>query len=84
MDKKELARIANELKPQFNIGKDGIKPGTIETIDNYLEAHKVVKIKSLQVYDKRSLSDQAEEIAKMTEANVAAIKGFTFVLYREE
>jgi RNA-binding protein len=82
-DKKELKKIANELKPQFNIGKNGIGEGFIESIDNFLEAHNIVKIKVMVAKDKDELENYASNIAEKTESEVIDKRGFTFVLFRD-
>lgn len=86
MDKaglKEVKRVANELKPQFNIGKSGLTETFIETVEKYLDAHQIVKIKALNAVDKTQVSDMAQELAKKIDAELIDKKGFTFVLYRE-
>ena len=86
MDKeqlKEIKRIANEIKPQFNIGKNGITDTFIETIDKYLDAHHIVKIKSMIAKDKSEINETARIISNKTDSEILSKKGFTFVLYRE-
>lgn len=77
-----LKRMANELKPQFNLGKNGITKTFIETVDKYLKAHEIVKIKSTVAESKDALKYYAEEVAKETNSEIVEIKGYTFVLYR--
>ena len=83
MDKKELRRMANELPHQFNVGKAGVTDTLIETIDKYLEAHKIVKIRSLTAEDKAMLREQSDLISQKTHSQIVDSKGFTFVLYRK-
>jgi len=80
---KELKQIANSLKPQFNLGKSGITEKFIETIDNYLTAHNILKVKALIAEDKSSLEYLANEIAKETNSTIIDKRGFTFVVYRD-
>lgn len=85
MDKtqlKELKKIANELKPMFNLGKGGLSETFIETIDNYLQAHEIVKIKVLSAENKDQVAQIANDLGKKVDAEVLDKKGFTFVLYR--
>lgn len=81
-DLKELKKIANDIKPQINIGKNKITENLIKSIDEYLDAHELVKIKSLSAIDKEEVKKQAEEIANATESDIIDMKGFTFTLYR--
>ena len=86
MDKKNLKnlkRIANSLKPQFNVGKSGVTEAFSDTVNSYLEAHKIVKIKVLSATDKAMVSDIANNLIQETDAELIDKKGFTFVLYRD-
>ncbi len=81
-DEKNLKKVANDLKPQFNLGKNGLTDTFIETVDKFLEAHGIVKIKVLGAEDKEGVKVIAEELAEALTADVIDKKGFTFVLYR--
>ena len=86
MDKeqfKELKKISNTLKPMFNLGKEGLTDNFVKTIDEYLEAHNIVKIKVLIAGDKDDVGYFADEIAKETESIIIEKKGFTFTLFKE-
>ncbi|MDA3855927.1 MAG: YhbY family RNA-binding protein [Candidatus Woesearchaeota archaeon] len=83
-DKKEIKSIANALKPQFNVGKSAITDTFIDTVDNYLRAHEIVKIKSLIAKDKGELKKMAAFLAEETDSEVVDVKGFTFVLFRKD
>ncbi len=80
---KELKKIASNLKPQFNLGKQGITNTFIRTIDEYLKAHEIVKIKALIAEDKNSVKYLAEEVSKETNSIIVETRGFTFVLFRK-
>lgn len=79
---KEAKRIASELKPQFNIGKNAITETLIDTIDKYLEAHKIVKIKVLSAQSKDQVKEYAQNIANQTDSEIVQKVGFTFTLFR--
>lgn len=81
-DEKNLKKVANDLKPQFNLGKNGLTDTFIETIDKFLEAHGIVKIKVLGAEDREGVKKIAEELAEALTADIIDKKGFTFVLYR--
>lgn len=81
--KREFKEEINKLRVEFNIGKNGMTQNFIDSVDNYLEAHKIVKIKTLAAKDKDATKYYAEELAKETKAKVVERKGFTFVLYRK-
>ena len=79
---KEAKKIANELKPQFNIGKNKVTDTLIESIDQYLDAHQIVKIKVLSAISKDEVKEIAEQIANATDSEIVQKVGFTFVLFR--
>ncbi len=81
-DEKNLKKVANDLKPQFNLGKNGLTDTFIETIDKFLEAHGIVKIKVLGAEDREGVKVIAEKLAEALTADIIDKKGFTFVLYR--
>ena len=83
MVNKMLKKMASELRPQFNLGKSGITDTFIQTIDEYLGAHKIVKIKSSLAEDKDMLVNLAKEVADKTEAEIIDKRGFTFTLFRQ-
>ena len=80
---KKLKRIANGLKPQFNLGKSGVTSTFIESVESYLEAHKIVKVKVLSAVDKSQVSDIADKLAEEIDSVIVEKKGFTFVVYRD-
>jgi RNA-binding protein len=80
---KELKKQANTLKPEFNLGKNGITTSFVDTIDKYLEVHNIVKIKVLIAIDKDGVKYYADEISKTTESEIIDRKGFTFTIYRK-
>ncbi|NCC70690.1 YhbY family RNA-binding protein, partial [bacterium] len=80
MEKKELKdlkKMANGIKPMFNIGKNGINEGVLENIDNYLSVNSIVKIKCLNALNKEDVKIIAEEISLKIEADIIDIKGHT-------
>ncbi len=85
MDKlvlKTQKKISNSLKPQFNLGKLGITQTFLKTIDEYLIANQIVKIKVSIAKDKKDLEKFAEKCVVKLNAELVEAKGFTFTLYR--
>ncbi len=80
---KELRAQAADLKASFNIGKQALTGKIIDSINEYLKVHELVKIKSTLASDKEALSFLAEEVAKGTKAQLIEKRGFTFTLYRK-
>jgi RNA-binding protein YhbY len=81
--RKELKKISSQIKPKFNIGKSGISSNLLDQLDKYLEANNIVKVKSLICENSNELEIQAKEIGEKLDAEVIEIRGFNFVLYRE-
>ncbi len=83
-DLKQLKKISNELKAEFAIGKNGITTTFIESIENYIRVHKLVKIKASLAQDKEEVKKLAEEISKNIDAELIDVRGYTFTIYKEK
>jgi len=86
MDKKklkELKKSSNSLKPEFNLGKNGLTQSFLNTVDNYLKAHSIVKVKVSAAEDKTASNFFADSCAKELDAILLEKKGFTFTIYKE-
>ena len=77
----ELKKLAQEIKPTVMIGKDELTPSVLASIDDYLEAHELVKV---QIQDGAVLDpkETANEVAKELGAEFVQAIGRRFVLYR--
>ena len=77
-----LRALAAELPPVMQIGKCGISENLIKTVSDALEARELIK---LTVLDNsiESPRSAAEALADATGADVVAVIGKRFVLYRE-
>jgi RNA-binding protein len=78
----ELKKMAQEIKPAVMIGKEEITPSVIAAIDDYLEAHELVKV---QLQDGAVLDpkETANGIAEELGADFVQAIGRKFVLYRQ-
>ena len=77
--KSYLRSLAHELKPVFQIGKDGINDNMLTDIRNYLNKHELMKISVLQ-----NCNDEMDELAISLEEcgfTVVQVIGKTIVLY---
>lgn len=81
---KQLKKQANEMAAKFNLGRNGITETFIDSLDKYLEAHEIVKIKSSIAANRDELMRYAEQVAQQTKSTIIEAKGYTFVLYREK
>ena len=77
--KSYLRSLAHELKPVFQIGKDGVNDNMLTDIRNYLNKHELMKISVLQ-----NCMMELDEITEALEEcgfNVIQVIGKTIVVY---
>ena len=77
----QLKKIAQELRPTVMIGKEDITPSVISAIDDYLNAHEIVKVQ-IQEGSLMEPKEAANEIAEELGAEFVQAIGRRFVLYR--
>lgn len=80
--KQKLKSMAHDLKPIFQIGKNGLSDDLIIGIDSVLEKRELIKVSVLQncPYDKKEI---AYDLANLTNSDVVQIIGRTIILYRQ-
>ncbi len=78
----ELKKLAQELKPTVMIGKEDITPSVISAIDDYLNAHEIVKVQ-IQEGSLMEPKEAANAIAEELGAECVQAIGRRFVLYRQ-
>lgn len=80
--RRELKKMAQEIKPKVMIGKEDLTPSVIAAIDDYLAAHELVKV---QIQDGAILDpkETANELAAQLNAEFVQAIGHKFVLYRQ-
>ena len=76
-----LRGLANNIPAIFQVGKGGIDDNTIKQFDEALEARELVKASVLKIH--YICREAAEEIAQALGADVVAVIGRKFVLYKE-
>ena len=80
-ERKYLRNQAHHLEPVVLIGKNGIKDGTIESINKVLQTRELIKIKFREFKDEKlSLS---EKIAELTNSQVVGVIGHTVIIFRQ-
>lgn len=79
--RKELKKMAHELRPTAMIGKDGLTETVVASIDTYLEAHELIKVQ-LQEGAELDTKQTANEVADRLGAEFVQSIGRRFVLYR--
>lgn len=79
--RKYLKAQAHHLEPLVLVGKNGITPTLIDSVELNLEAHELIKVKfNDHKPEKRALSEQIEKDAM---AQLVDIIGHVAIFYRE-
>ena len=80
-ERKYLRSQAHHLESVVLIGKNGIKDGTIESINKVFQTRELIKIKFCEFKDEKlSLS---EKIAELTNSQVVGVIGHTVIIFRQ-
>ena len=76
-----LRAMANDLSPIFHVGKSGVTPELVESIQNALQARELIKC---NVLDNCMLSakEAAVMLSERTRSDVVQVIGNRFVLYK--
>jgi RNA-binding protein len=77
-----LKGLAHPLQPVVRIGKAGLTPGIVAETRKSLEAHELIKVR-IEMEEAADRKAAAEELARETEANLAATIGKLAILYRQ-
>ena len=77
-----LKGLANELNSIFQIGKDGVTPNVVSTVDDALRAHELIKLSVLKTCP-QELQEVAVELSSRTHCEVVQMIGRVIVLYRK-
>ena len=77
-----LRSLAATEDPIMQVGKNGINENLIKTVSDALEARELIKMSVLENCE-ITVKDAAYTLAEQTNAEVVAVIGRKFVLYRE-
>ncbi len=76
-----LKGLAQNIQPTVSIGKNDLTDAVIKSIDDYLEAHELIKV-SIQEGSLLEPKETANEVAEILHAEFVQAIGRRFVLYR--
>lgn len=79
----EFRKLANTLKPIFQIGKEDIGENLIKSVDEALNKRELIKLSILET-SALSTKDAAGQLAEALGAEVIQSIGRKFVLYRKK
>lgn len=80
--KVKLRSLAMELRPIFQVGKEGISDNLIKGLNDALEAHELIKISVLKNCS-INIKEIAYDIANYTNSELIQIIGRNIVFYRK-
>lgn len=79
--RRHLRALGHHLDPLVQLGKNGLTPGAMRTVDEALGHHELVKVKLLTECPE-DRDDVAARMGADLKAHVAQIVGRTVLLYR--
>lgn len=79
--KKYLRKEAHEMKPIFQIGKDGVGIKQAQSISDALSKKELIKVKLLDTCP-QTVNEAAIELSAKTKADIVNTIGRTIILYR--
>jgi RNA-binding protein len=77
-----LRRLGHHLNPVVLVGKDAISQGLIDSVEEALNQHELIKIK-LQEGCLLDRKEVASQLSEQTDSAVVQILGRTILLYRD-
>jgi len=80
--KVKLRSLAMELRPIFQIGKEGLSDNLIHGLNDALEAHELIKISVLKNCS-LNIKEVAYDISSKTNSELIQIIGRNIVFYRK-
>ena len=81
-ERAELRSEAHHLSPTVHVGHQGLTPTLIQSLDDALRTHELVKVKLAKVSDKTP-KVAAGYLAESTGSEVVQVIGRTATFYRE-
>jgi RNA-binding protein len=82
-ERAEFRKIANTLKPIFQIGKEDIGENLIKSVDEALTKRELIKLAVLET-SALSAKDASGQLAEALGAEIIQCIGRKFVLYRKK
>jgi RNA-binding protein len=81
-ERAELRAEAHHLSPMVHIGHQGLTDALVQTIDDALRTHELVKVAMVKAADVKP-KDASHALAEKLSADVVQTIGRTVTLYRE-
>lgn len=81
-ERAELRAEAHHLSPSVHVGQHGLTPSLINSLDDALRTHELVKVK-LQPRAEVKPKEAAQALALATSSDIVQVIGRTATFYRE-
>jgi RNA-binding protein len=81
-DVRKLKAAAQRLKPILKVGKNGLSPQFLQSVEMAFETHELIKIKFDEFKEQRKTL--APELAAKTKSHLITLLGNVLVLYRKK
>ena len=80
--RQHLRRLAHDIRPVVQIGKQGVTDKAVATVDQALDAHELIKIKFLDYQDQRHAL--SADLATSLGAALVGVVGNVAIVYRRQ
>jgi RNA-binding protein len=80
--RQHLRRLAHELRPVVQIGKEGLTDRVRGAVDVALASHELIKVKFLGYQDQKH--ELTDDLARSTDSVLIGLVGNVATLYREQ
>jgi RNA-binding protein len=78
-----LRGVAHDRKPIIMIGKEGLVEGVINSVNDGLLRHELIKVKFISLKEKEQKETLAAELIAQTDSAIVGMVGHTLTLYRQ-
>jgi RNA-binding protein len=80
--KKYLRGLAHGLTPVVMVGQKGLTPGVIQSVEEALNTHELIKVKFIDFKEKKDKTFLSDQILKSTGSHLVTTIGHTAIFYR--
>jgi RNA-binding protein len=81
---KYLRGLAHSLKPAVFVGQKGVNAAVLNSIREALATHELIKVRFVDVQDRRRVAEGAAEIQQKTDSCLAGAIGHVAIFYRPQ
>ena len=81
---KYLRGLAHGLKPVVFVGQKGLNAAVLESIREALAAHELIKVRFVDVQDRRAMAAGAAVVQQQTDSCLAGAIGHVAIFYRPQ